>query len=380
MSVMSIYYNNIADDIKQNVIKEHLDIRKNIKNQEEVLEDYNNYIASYEYEKSLKVESICEDIDAYNKANGDYYELIHFYLDDFIQSFNYKKYIYLRFYNNIRSDVYYSINNEITGFTGITELNISNLVAVLNDSDNLRIFNNHYKTKETLSTFSVLINKRIMEKFTIYNYCRNGIKHSYKYKSNIHNYLMKDFLYDYTNILDQYIILSPCEYDDIFLNNTSIYNNIATDTRIIDSINSNIYSIDFETFVDLSFVIKYYDEHFSRDGTKTLYTFYSDKMSVLVIPELYKVFLNSIKNSKTIYEIYEKTKYIYCIDMEEELRYLCKNLCPNVSGLIFICKCNYVYKLWRLIFNTNKFYYHYYPEKRIVNKIRENIIAAYSNV
>jgi hypothetical protein len=190
---------------------------------------------------------------------------------------------------------------------------------------------------------------------------------------------MKDFLYDYTNILDQHIVLSPCEYDDIFLNNISIYNNITTDTHIIDEINSSIYSMDFELFVDLSFVIKYYAEHFSRDGCKTLHTFYSDKMGVLVIPELYKVFLSSIKNSKTIYDTYEKTKYIYKIDMEEELRYLSKDLCPNVSGLIFICKCNYVYKLWRLIFNNNKFYYHYYPEKRIVNKINEDIIAAHSS-
>ena len=370
---MSEYYNNIADDIKQNVIKVHVENQNKIKVQKEVLEDYNNYIASYEYEKSLKVESICEDIQAYDNANGDYYELIHFYLHDFVQSFNYKKYIYLRFYNNIRSDVYYSITN---GITGITELNITNMVAVLNDGDNLSIFMNNYNTKETQAAFSVVISKRIKEMFTIYNYYRNGIKHSYKYKSNIHNYLMKDFLYDYSNLLDQYIILSPCEYDDIFLNNISIYNNITTDTHIIDSINSNIYSLDFESFIDLSFIIKYYDEYFSRDGTKTLHTFYSDKMSVLVIPELYKVFLNSIKNSKTIYDTYEKTKYIYCIDMDDELRYLNKDLCPNVSGLIFICKCNYVYKLWRLIFNSNKFFYHYYPEKRIVNKIREDIIAS----
>ena len=370
---MSEYYNNIADDIKQNVIKEHLEYQKNRKVQEEAFEDYNNYIASYEYEKSLKVESICEDIDAYNNANGDYYELIHFYLHDFLQSFNYKKYIYLRFYNNIRSDVYYSINNVITGMNVII---VSNLVAVLNDSDNLSIFMNNYNTKETRAAFSVIISRRIKESFAIYNYYRNGIKHHYKYKSNIHNYLMKDMLYDYTNILNQHIVLSHCEYDDIFLNNISIYNNITTDTRIIDSINSNIYSIDFETFVDLSFIIKYYDEHFSRDGTKTLHTFYSDKMCLLVIPELYKVFLSSIKNSKTIYDIYEKTKYIYNIDMDEELRNLCKDLCPNVSGLIFICKCNYVYKLWRLIFNNNKFYYHYYPEKIIVNKIRDYIITS----
>ena len=374
---MSEYYNNIADDIKQNVIKEHLEDQKNRKVQEEVFKDYNNYIASYEYEKSLKVESICEDIEAYDTANGNYYELIHFYLHDFMQSFNYKKYIYLRFYNNIRSDVYYSINNVITG---MNEINVGNLVAVLNDGDNLSIFMNNYNTKEIREAFSVIISRRIIENFTIYNYYRNCIKHPYKYKSNIHNYLMKDFLYDYTNILDQHIVLSPCEYDDIFLHNISIYNNITTDTHIIDEINSNIYSMDFESFVDLSFVIKYYAEHFSRDGCKTLHTFYSDKMGVLVIPELYKIFLSSIKNSKTIYDTYEKTKYIYKIDMEEELRYLSKDLCPNVSGLIFICKCNYVYKLWRIIFNNNKFYYHYYPEKRFVNKINEDIIAAHSSV
>ena len=109
---MSEYYNNIiANDIKERVINGYLDVKKNMKVQEEVFEDYKNYIASYEYEKSLKVESICEDIEAYDRANGDYYELIHFYLDDFIRSFNYKKYIYLRFYNNIKSDVYYSTNS-----------------------------------------------------------------------------------------------------------------------------------------------------------------------------------------------------------------------------------------------------------------------------
>ena len=133
--------------------------------------------------------------------------------------------------------------------------------------------------------------------------------------------------------------------------------------------------MDYETFIDLSFIIKYYADNFSRDGIKTLQTFYTDKMDYLVIPELYKKFLSNIKNSKNIYDLYEKTKYVYSIDMEEELRYLCKDLCPNVSGLIFICKCNYVYKLWRLIFNSNKFFYHYYPEKIIVNKIKEDIIA-----
>ena len=117
---MSEYYNNIPDDIKENVIKEYLDEQKNKDIEIEILDDYNNYVASYEYENALQIESICEDIEAYTLAHGNYYELILFYLNDFIQSFNYKKYIYLRFYNNIRSDVYYSIN----------EINIKNLVSV----------------------------------------------------------------------------------------------------------------------------------------------------------------------------------------------------------------------------------------------------------
>jgi hypothetical protein len=100
-------------------------------------------------------------------------------------------------------------------------------------------------------------------------------------------------------------------------------------------------------------------------------------MSSLVIPELYKIFLSNIKNSKKIYDLYEKTKYVYSIEMKEELNYLSKDLCSNISGLIFICKCNYVYKLWRMIFNNNKHYYHYYPEKEI-KKINEYIISKYN--
>jgi len=366
---MSEYYNNIPDDIKENVIKEYLDEQKNKDIENEVLEDYNNFIASYEYENALQIESICEDIEAYTLAHGSYYELILFYLNDFITSFNYKKYIYLRFYNNIKSDVYYSIN--------MNDINIKNLVSSLNNSNNLTIFNNNYKSKETQSAFSILVSKRINYNFIIYNYYRNSIKHPYKYKSNIYNYLMKDMIYDYTNMLDQYILLSPCEYDDIFLNNTTIYNSIKTDTHIIDAINSSIYRMDFETFIGMSFIIKYYSEHFSRDGIKTLHTFYTDKMPSLIIPELYKKILYNITNSKSIYDLYEKTKYVYSIDINDELIYINKELCPNLTGLIFICKCNYVYKLWRMIFNNNIFH-NYYPDKKIINKINENIIATYN--
>jgi len=183
-------------------------------------------------------------------------------------------------------------------------------------------------------------------------------------------------IYDYANILDELIVLSPCECDNIFLNNSSIYN-IITDIEIVDSITNSIYNINFETFVELSFIIKHYSEYFSRDGIKTLHTFYTDKIPSLVIPELYKIFLSNIKNSKKIYDLYEKTKYVYSIEMKEELNYLSKDLCSNISGLIFICKCNYVYKLWRMIFNNNKHYYHYYPEKGI-KKINEYIISKYN--
>jgi hypothetical protein len=97
-------------------------------------------------------------------------------------------------------------------------------------------------------------------------------------------------------------------------------------------------------------------------------------MQSLVIPELYKTFLSNIKKSKYIYDLYEKTKYLYSVDLNNELRYLSKDLCHNISGLVFICKCNYISKLWRMIFNNN--YYHYYPEKEI-NKIKEYIISEY---
>jgi predicted molibdopterin-dependent oxidoreductase YjgC len=89
---MSEYFNNIlTDDLNNAIIKEYLDEQKYINEKNKVFEDYNNYIASYEYEKTLKVESICEDIEAYKLAHGDYYELILFNINEFMQSFNYKK-------------------------------------------------------------------------------------------------------------------------------------------------------------------------------------------------------------------------------------------------------------------------------------------------
>ena len=368
---MSEYYNNIlTDDVKNAVIKEYLDEQKYINEKIKIFKDYNNYIASYEYSLSMNIESICEDVDAYDKAGGDYYELILFYFHDFLSSFNYKKYIYLRFYNNIRSDVYYSNNTN-----GNIEINIDNLVSVINDVNNESIFNKNYKTGELHSLFIDIITTRINDTFTLYNYYRNNIKHPYKYKSNINNYLIKDFVYDYTSLLDKHIILSPCEYDGVFLNNVSIYNNITTDTPIIDGINNIIYGIDFDTFIDFSFIIKYYSEYFSRDGVKSLNTFYSDKIHVLVIPELYKLFLSNIKKSKNINDLYEKRKYVYNINIEDEICNINKDLCPNISGLIFICKCNYVYKLWQLIFNNNIFYYRNYPDKKIIAIINENIIS-----
>jgi hypothetical protein len=98
-------------------------------------------------------------------------------------------------------------------------------------------------------------------------------------------------------------------------------------------------------------------------------------MPALVIPELYKIFLNNIKNSKNINELYEKTKYIYNINIEEEIANLNKDLHPNISGLIFICKCNYVYKLWQMIFNKHKYYHYHYPDKKTIATINENIIS-----
>jgi hypothetical protein len=365
-SAMDNYFEDIiTDDLRERVLKEHTSKLDNAREQKEILEDCNNYIAAYDYKRSLNIESICEEIETYTTARGNYYELILFHFQMFLETFNYKKYIYLRFYNNIRSDPYY-------GGCGGASLNASNLAAVIKDSTFQAIFNSNYKSQRTQEMFAELVSKRIKDVFVIYNYYRNNIKHSYIYKSNIYNYLIKDMIYDYTSIIDKYIVLSPCDCDDIFLNNIDIYNNVATDTLIIEDISNNIYSIDFETFVELSFVIKYYAEHFSRDGTKTLNTFYSDTTQSLVIPELYKVFLNNIKKSKNIYDIFERSKYLYSVDVKEELNYINKNLCPNIAGLIFICKCNYVDKLWRMIFSNNH-YYHYYPEKKVIDKIYNNI-------
>jgi hypothetical protein len=367
---MDNYFEDIiTDDLRVRVLKEHTDKLDNAREQKEILEDCNNYIAAYDYKRSLNIESICEEIETYTAARGNYYELILFHFQMFLETFNYKRYIYLRFYNNVRSDPYYGGSGSSGG-----SLNARNLAAVIKDSTLEAIFNNNYKSPKTQEVFAELVSKRIKDVFVIYNYYRNNIKHSYIYKSNIYNYLIKDMIYDYTNLIDKYIVLSPCDCDDIFLNNIDIYNNVATDTLIIEDISNNIYSIDFETFVELSFVIKYYSEHFSRDGTKTLNTFYSDTMSSLVIPELYKVFLNNIKKSKNIYDIFERSKYLYSVDVKEELNYINKDLCPNIAGLIFICKCNYVDKLWRMIFSNNH-YYHYYPEKKVIAKIYEYIVS-----
>jgi hypothetical protein len=360
----------ITDDLREQVLKEHADKLDNAREQKEILEDCNNYIAAYEYKRSLSIESICEEIETYTAARGNYYELILFHFQIFLETFNYKKYMYLRFYNNIKSDPYYGGSG-----SGGSALNAINLAAVIKDSSLETIFNNNYKSQRTQEMFVELVSKRIKDVFVIYNYYRNNIKHSYIYKSNIYNYLIKDMIYDYTYLIDKYIVLSPCDCDDIFLNNIDIYNNVATDTLIIEDISNNIYSIDFETFVELSFIIKYYAEHFSRDGTKTLNTFYRDTMSSLVIPELYKVFLNNIKKSKNIYDIFERSKYLYSVDVKEELNYINKDLCPNIAGLIFICKCNYVDKLWRMIFSNNH-YYHYYPEKKVIDKIYEYIVSS----
>lgn len=357
----------ISDEVKQSVIKHHIDTQENLKKQKETLEDYELYIANYEYKRSLDMDNICEEIEAYASANGSYYELILFHLHDFLESFNYTKYIYLRFYNNIRSDPYYSCEEGSCSCSG------RNLVTALENKESLAIFNNRYKSKETLEIFAELITNRISESFVIYNYSQNKIKHPYIYKSNIYNYISKDFLYDYTRILDKTILLSPCEHDDSFLNIAKGFE-LDLNIDIAIAITRNMYSIDFESFIDMSFIIKYHAKHFSKDGSKTLHTFYSDKMASLVIPELYKVFLCNIKNSKKIYELYEKTKYQYTVDIKEELNSLNKELCPNMSGLIFICKCNYVHRLWRMIFTTTNHYHLYYPEKKSISIINDLII------
>lgn len=368
----SVYYNALlTEPLKGKVITEYLDKQKDIQSKNEVFEDYSAYIASYEYAIALKFQSLCEDIEAYNSASGNYYELILFNFNEFIMSFDYKKYMYLRFYNNIRSDVYYSLTNSEDDTKDTKEINITNLLSAINDRKSQEVFTNIYTSKETYLILYKVITRRIAEAFTINNYYRNKIKHPYQYKSNIYNYICKDMIYDYTNILDKHILLSPCEYDNIFLDIIGIHD-------ITQCIEMNINSINFETFVDLSFIIKYYSEHFSRDGCKTLHTFYSGKMPSLFIPELYKTFLENIKKSKSIYDLYEKNKDIYGLDMEVDFRYLSKDLNPNISGLEFICRCNYVYNLWQLIFTNNKHYYNHYPDKKIIAKINNDIITEYN--
>jgi hypothetical protein len=363
---MSRAYAHIPDDIRECVIKEHNDNIATRREHDEIVEDYKDYIASYEYAKSSRIESVCEEIEAYTTARGNYYELILFYLQDFLQSFNYTKYIYLRFHHNIKSDSYYAATSDSDG-----KVNVRNLVATLRDSKLQDIFTNIYKTKETLAKFAFVITKRIKDNFVFHNYYRNGIKHPYIYKSTIYNYLLRDMVIDYTTLIDKFMCITPCEHDNIFLTDIITDINIDIDNN---EIYKDIYSIDFETFVDLSFIIKYYTEHFSKDGRDTLMTFYCDTMKYLAIPELYKPFLHNIKKSKEIYDVYEKTKYSYTFIMKEELCDINKDLCPTLSGLQFICKCNYIYNLWRKIFNSTSHYYYYYPEKKVISRIRESIL------
>ena len=128
----SNYYNALlTEPLKGKVITEYLDKQQDIHSKNEVFDDYNAYIASYEYANALNFQSLCDDIEAYNSAGGNYYELILLNLNEFITSFDYKKYVYLRFYNNIRSDVYYSSTNSEDD---TKEINITNLVSDVNDS------------------------------------------------------------------------------------------------------------------------------------------------------------------------------------------------------------------------------------------------------
>ena len=142
---MSTFYNHIPDDLKDRVIKEYDDNLETKREYRETVEDYHDYIASYEYNKSLEIENICEEIEAYTNARGNYYELILFYLQDFLQSFNYKKYIYLRFYHNIKSDPYYAVNEAC-------DVNAPNLVhyVIANFKRFLRISINQKKRSRYL--------------------------------------------------------------------------------------------------------------------------------------------------------------------------------------------------------------------------------------
>jgi predicted GTPase len=89
---------------------------------------------------------------------------------------------------------------------------------------------------------------------------------------------------------------------------------ITLDIDIVNTISNSIYSIDFETFIELSFIIKHYSEHFSRDGIKTLHTFYSDKMRSLIILQNKVDLITKKKAEKHYFEIIkfiEKTDFEY---------------------------------------------------------------------
>jgi hypothetical protein len=60
---MDNYFEDIiTDDLRERVVKEHTSKLDNAREQKEILEDCNNYIAAYDYKRSLSIESICEEL------------------------------------------------------------------------------------------------------------------------------------------------------------------------------------------------------------------------------------------------------------------------------------------------------------------------------